>query len=159
MTSELVIAPDERAFRAHVGRAAFAAGIDRGRWRVLDIAWPYVQIAVTAAPRTGAPGEFVLRFELSGYPTSAPTATPWNAASGTPLAPESRPKGEFVGHVFRTDWEDGRALYAPFDRVALESHADWRMHHSSSSWDETKDITFYVQQVWQLLNDEDYVGV
>ena len=71
------VAPDRRALEAHLKGARFQMGIDGGLWRVIESGWPHMLIAVTAAPRENAPAEFALRFELSGYPQSAPTAAVW----------------------------------------------------------------------------------
>ena len=154
------IPPDERALRQHVASARFQEGVYRGRWQIVDeAAWPIVMITVTAARRDGAPSDYLLRFDLSGYPESAPTATPWNATTGSVLESELRPKGERVGHVFRTDWEDGRALYAPFDRVALNGHPNWMTQHSRQVWDPSKDLAWLLQILHEMLNNDDYTGI
>ena len=154
------MSPDERSFREHVKSPRFLDGVGRGRWQVVgDIAWPIVMIAVAAGPRDSAPSRYVLRFDLTGYPETAPTATPWNPTTGDVLEPALRPKGERVGFVFRTDWENGRALYAPFDRVALNSHADWRKQHPRRVWDSSKDLAWLLQILHEMLNNHDYTGV
>ena len=154
------MSPDERVFREHLNSARFQEGVDRGRWQMLgNIAWPIVIIAVAAGPRDGAPSEYVLRFDLTGYPETAPTATPWNPTTGDVLDAALRPKGERVGYVFRADWENGRALYAPFDRVALDSHSDWRKKHPRRVWDSSKDLAWFLQVLHEMLNNDDYKGV
>jgi hypothetical protein len=124
-----------------------------------DIAWPNAMIAVAAGPRDSAPSKYVLRFDLTGYPETAPTATPWNPTTGLVLEPALRPKGERVGYVFRTDWANGQALYAPFDRVALNSHSDWRKQHPRRVWDSSKDLAWLLQILHEMLNNDDYTGV
>ena len=152
--------PDELAFRGHIARGRFQSGVDRGDWRVVgQMAWPCVLITVSAAKRENGPSEFGLRFDVSGYPATAPTATPWDLEQDVVLAPARRPKGDRVGMAFRSDWEGGRALYVPFDRVALDSHPGWRTQYPRYVWDGTKDITFYLRNVHELLNDDDYLGV
>ena len=152
--------PDERVLRQHVASARFQEGVDRGRWQIVgDIAWPVVMIALKAGPRDSAPSEYVLRFDLAGYPESAPTATPWNPTTGDVLEPALRPKGERVGHVFRTNWEDGRALYAPFDRVALNGHSRWKTQHPRRVWDSSKDLAWLLQILHEMLNNDDYTGI
>lgn len=153
--------PDERVFRDHVSSARFQDGVDRGRWRVVgDIEWPSVLIAVTAGPRDNAPKEFFLRFDLTGYPVSAPTATPWNLMAGAVLEEDQRPKGELVGQVFRSDWEEGKALYAPFDRVALDRyHPDWRQIYPRQAWNAKRDLVWVLQNLHKMLNDDDYTGI
>ena len=154
------ISPDERVFRDHVSSARFQEGVGRGRWRVVgDIVWPVVLVAVSAGPRDNAPSEYVLRFNLTGYPETAPTATPWNPTTGCVLEQGLRPKGKRMGHVFRTDWEDGRALYAPFDRVGLQSHPKWRTQHPRRAWDSSRDLTWLLQILHEMLNNDDYTGI
>lgn len=154
------MSPDERSFREHVKSPQFQNGLGRGRWKMVgDMAWPNVMIAVSAGQREGAPSEYVLRFDLTGYPETAPTATPWNPTTGDVLELALRPKGERVGYVFRADWENGRALYAPFDRVALDSHPDWRKQHPRRVWDSSKDLAWLLQILHEMLNNDDYTGV
>ena len=154
------MSPDERALRAHLTGTRFREGVERGRWRVVgEVTWPVVLVAVAAGPRGNAPAEYFLRFDLGGYPEAAPTAMPWNPASGDVLREELRPKGTRVGHVFRTDWENGRALYAPFDRVALSSHPNWRTTHPRRVWDSSRDLTWILQLLHEMLNNDDYTGI
>ena len=154
------MSPDERVLRQHVASARFLDGVERGRWRMVsEITWPLALIAVTAAPRDSAPSEYVLRFDLAGYPETAPTATPWNLTTGDMLEPALRPKGERVGHVFRTDWENGRALYAPFDRVAMNGHSSWKKQHPRRAWDSSKDLAWLLQILHGMLNNDDYTGI
>ena len=154
------MSPDERVLRQHVASARFQDGVERGRWKIVGgITWPVVMIAVAAGPRDSAPSEYVLRFDLAGYPETAPTATPWNPTTGDVLEPDLRPKGQRVGHVFRTDWEGGRALYAPFDRVALNGHSNWKGQHPRQAWDSSKDLVWLLQILHEMLNNYDYTGI
>ena len=152
--------PDERVFRDHVSSARFQDGVERDRWRVVgDIEWPFVLIAVTAGPRDKAPKEFFLRFDLTGYPALAPTATPWNPQTDTLLEEDQRPKGDRVGYVFRSDLDGGISLYAPFDRKGLDRHPDWREKYPLQVWNAKRDLTWVLQILHQMLNDDDYTGV
>ena len=47
--SERLMAVDEQVFRAHLEAGPFQSGVDRGRWRLLSLQWPYALIAVQAA--------------------------------------------------------------------------------------------------------------
>lgn len=149
---------DEQVFRQHLAGPRFQEGVDRKRWRLVgEIAWPHAVIAVSAAPREGAPEEFFLRFDLTGYP-AMPTAMPWDPEAGAMLAPNKRPKGPRVGHLFRTNWNNGTALYAPYDRVAWNGHENWRQTHPRELWENSPEITHILRNVHHLLNAEDYAG-
>ena len=154
------ISPDERVFRDHLSGAKFAVGLKQGKWRIVgDIEWPHALIAISAAQRENSPEEFFFCFNLSGYPGEAPTATPWDPSTENVLSSGMRPKGDRVGYVFRSDWENGQALYAPCDRVALRWHPEWRQSYAAHAWDVTKDLTWVLQFIYRLLNDADYEGV
>jgi hypothetical protein len=152
------IDPDQRAFAAHRRSARFLAGVDAGRWRVVKSEWPIVLVAVAAAPRPGSPAEYFLRLTADGYPTAGITAAPWDPEADTLLAAEDRPTGEIAGHVFRSDWNGGTALYAPWDRVALPGHTDWPTTHPTQVWTPARDLTFFLECVWEVLNSDDYKG-
>lgn len=156
----MAMPPDERALRGHIAGPRFIDGVERGKWRVVgDIEWPYVLVAVTAATRVNAPREYFLRVDAAGYPSSAPTLTPWDPETRDVLAADSRPKGERAGAIFRSDWADGEALYAPFDRVALGGHSGWRQKHPRHTWHAGRDLAWVLQYLHDLLNDADYTGV
>lgn len=116
-------------------------------------------IGIRAGIREGGPEWIVLRFELRDYPTRAPTGTPWNRQTGLRLEAQLRPKGERASMAFRSDWEEGRALYTPYDRVALESHPQWAQTYPLHAWHPKRTLVFYLECVYELLNDSEYVGV
>jgi hypothetical protein len=157
--AEPLIPPDQRAFKADANKPSFIAGVYRGDWKIESVEWPTVEISIAAARRPGAPARFCLRCDLTNYPADAPTATPWDPGTASKLAPVGRPKGDDVGMVFRSDWEEGRALYAAYDRVALAGHANWVTEHPRTSWNGTQDLTWWVLRIWELLNDDDYLGI
>ena len=154
------MAPDERALRAALETAVFRSGVDGGRWRLVDLEWPIGIFTVSAAARPNAPSEYGLRIDLSSYPQQAPTATPWDMCLGASLAPDRRPKGERVGKVFyNSNWAEDLALYAPWDRKALEGHPAWPDRHPEDVWHPRRDIAFFLERVHELLNADDYTGI
>lgn len=150
--------PDAEAVRDHLASARFQQGVDAGRWRVVEETWPVATIAVAAADRGSGPAEYAFRIDLTRYPHQAPTFEPWHAAERRRLAPNERPKGERASEIFRCDWEDGRALYAAYDRVALSGHPDWANTYPRSAWRPTRDLTFALNHIWEVLNDADYLA-
>jgi hypothetical protein len=151
--------PDEGMFRAHLESGPFLSGADRGRWRLIEITWPYTVVGVSAAARENGPLEYVFRFECSNYPQSPPTAQPWDLEYGVPLAPARWPGGRSrVPAAFRPDWKGGQCLYLPCDRVSIEGHDAWRTQHPAMNWTSTSDITLYLDILYELLNSSDYTG-
>jgi len=156
--SGAVLTPDHRAVLEHLEGAEFLEGVARGWWKLTLFAWPYMYVAVAAAPRADSREAVVLRMDLNGYPQEAPTSTPWDPDTASVLSAAKRPRGEFVSHVFRTDWMEGQALYAPYDRVAINGHLSWEVQHAADLWNPTRNFAFVLLRVHQLLNDDDYEG-
>lgn len=155
MTDEMNIA--ERAFRTHINKGPFLNGVTRGKWRLIDISWPYAFIAVSAAKRDNGPEEFIIRFELSNYPTEPPTADLWDMEKLSKLDASMRPCGEArVSKAFRADRS---SLYLPCDRLEISSHPEWRDKHPSMLWSPDGDITQYLRIIHELLISIDYSGV
>lgn len=147
-------APDQRAFEADVAKPAFRLGEADGRWRLVEIAWPFALIAITAKDQQ----EYILRFNCSGYPQTPPTGGPWDSSHNAVLAFDLWPQGRGgrVSAVFRTDWKDGTALYLPCDRESFAGHENWRHEMPSKIWRPKDGIIQYLELVYDLLNCGDY---
>lgn len=156
--SEDLASPAEIAIRAHLASARFQSGVDENRWRLITLEWPSALIGVSAAPREASPSEYVLKFDLSGYPIPGLTAALWDESGNCLLDERRRPKGNRASRVFRADWEGGRALYAPWDYVALGKHEQWPRQHQLQAWHVNRDLTFYLVNTWEVLNDDAYLG-
>ena len=116
-------APAQRAFEADAAKPAFRLGQAEGRWRLIEIVWPFVLVAVTAKDQQ----EYILRFNCSDYPQTPPTGGPWDLSRNAVLAFDLWPRGQGgrVSAVFRTDWKNGTALYLPCDRESFAGHEIW----------------------------------
>lgn len=159
MSQVVAVGLEERVFLEHIERGPFQSGVDRGRWRLVSINWPYAVIVVSAAVRANAPSEYGFRFELSGYPMSPPTAQPWDIAGGTALAHNRWPSGRGrIPLAFNPGWKNGQCLYLPCDRQAIQGHEGWITTHPEMIWSTSGDITQYLRIIYDLLNSEDYTG-
>jgi len=121
--------------------------------------WPHVYFSIAAAARKSSLEHYVLRLDCTGYPSVGPTGTLWDVAGQRRLADAQWPRG--TGHVsatLRTDWENGAALYHPFDRRAAQTHGDWPTKHPHLRWNERRTIVDYLSMVHSLLNSSEYHG-
>jgi hypothetical protein len=143
---------DERAFQMHMERPDFQVAVLKGRWRVLRIAWPHVDIGVRA--RDGL--EWGFRFLLDGYPARLPNAKPCAIETGAPLPGTLWPKG--LGRfsaVFNPNWNQA-ALYLPCDRLALPGHDQWVTQLPEMLWPPLRGIIHYLEILYDLLNSSAY---
>jgi hypothetical protein len=148
----------ERLLRDDLELGPFTAGVDRGWWRLHELAFPYAIFEIAATPRPGSPEWYALRMYIAAYP-QAPSAQPWDVATGGPLAAARWPGGaERIMKIFNPGWRPD-ALYFPMDALALQGHDSWRTDFACHVWDDAKDITQYLGFVHELLNTEEYTGV
>jgi hypothetical protein len=162
MSASVVITPDESVLRAHLEGVRFQMGVADRLWRLEDLTWPRALLTVAAAVRPKAPDEFAFLFDLSGYPEAAPTACIWDSAKNSPLVGSARPRGSrgAILQIFRDDWLEGRALYAPYDRLSLANHPDdWADKWPMSKWTRDRDLTFVLRQIYDELHAVGYVGI
>lgn len=161
--------PDQRLFNEDVGSAEFRAGLLKGKWGLAEdgqagaaSTWPQVHLWMAAAPRANAPDRFHVELDASGYRSMPPTGTFWDQATKAPLGVDKRPKGRTgsrVARIFRTDWENGRAFYHPYDRLAAQSHLNWKSEQPRRVWSPAHTIVDWLELFHGLLQSEDYIGV
>lgn len=153
--------PEQAIFLSHVAEAPFQAGLDRERWgfhgSLADIAWPYVTLWVQADSTVMPNRRVYLRFDLQGYSETAPTACPWDVATNGPLEHANWPKGSNnVPKIFNPGWNNGSALYAPCDRMAMKNHDQWKAEFPGVWWEQTFTIVHYLRFIHACLNCERY---
>ena len=146
--------PDQRAFEADVGSAAFRLGEAEGRWRLTKTTWPHAFIAVRAKDDL----EYVLRLNCTDYPVTPPTGGPWALTENAVLAADRWPpgRGGRMSAVFRSGWKGGTALYLPCDRESIAAHDNWRQEMPAEVWRPADGIVQYLEIVHELLHCRDY---
>jgi hypothetical protein len=155
-----ILSPDRLALEFHLAGSEFRCGEMEGRWRFLALQWPWARIAVTAAPRPGAPSEYAFRFTCDGYPVNPVVGQLWDEADMRPLEARLWPGGRgVVQSVFRPEWLMGICLYLPADRLSINGHPNWRSEHPSRLWRPERGITCYLEQIHDLLDSSDYTGL
>jgi|SRR5215469_14302054 len=144
---------NEEALEKHLASGRFQAGVIRGRWKLIDKAWPLVYVGITA--RDGS--QVTLRVNCSDYPHQPPSAMPWDSTANGPL-PENRwPKGGRVSQVFNPGWKGGTALYIPCDRQSIEGHPNWNSEYPWMIWNPARGLVQYIEAVFETLQSNELV--
>jgi hypothetical protein len=151
--------PDESLFKKHLEEAVFLTGVADSQWGLVgsaeEIIWPHVLLWCKATPPEGTgSSKYYFRFNLEGYSEQAPTALPWDVSKNQPLAIEVWPGwSEQLRKVFNPKWNNGIALYAPCDRIAIPGHAQWKEKHPTDFWTPGSTIIKYLRFLLKILND------
>ncbi|MHB8270247.1 DUF7665 family protein [Bradyrhizobium sp.] len=164
-----MLAPDQRLFEADLSSVEYRDGVAKGLWALAETdalpngaAWPNVYFWMAAARRTDAPDRYYVASNLSGYRSVPPTGTFWDPIRKAALELGKRPKGKpgsRFAMVFRTDWENGRAFYHPYDRLAAQGHGEWPKEQPHLIWTSSHTIVDYLEEFQSLLTCGDYLGV
>ena len=156
--------PDVLGFNRHVNNGDFQLAAQQGKWGIVNNdserpTWPFTIIWVSASPRENSPEKYYFRFELTNYPSDPPDICIWNHETNTPLEAEFRPKGvEDAKMLFRTDWENGLHLYAPYERKGLSTHGNWPNEYPDMCWKAGDSIVKALENIHYTLNSKDYHG-
>ena len=143
----------EKQLQRDLDSIPIQVGVIRGYWTIERLEWPFLFVTISGPTEKVNGGRVWLRLEVDGYP-GIPSATPWDEELGEQLAAEKRPTGGRATTTFRTDWEEGRALYLPVDRVAVTTHADWPQTYAAELWDPAKGLVQLLDLVHHILNEE-----
>jgi len=157
------ISLDEECFREHLDGFNFRQGAADEQWGIHNddsVKWPNVVIWISAKPSGQSPEIFHLYFDLNHYPKTGPTAYLWDPSTKTKLDLTKWPKGNGnVKMVFRTDWNNAKALYAPWDRLAAVGHPKWQSKHTGLIWNPNHTIVNYLRPTYELLHSDEYHGI
>jgi len=155
----------EQIMEADLVSPEFLSGAAAGAWGRVhhdQAQWPRALFWLAVPPRVRSPDRYYVLVDATGYRCAAPTGTFADPQTLEQLAPQHRPKGKEgsrFAKVFRTDWENGRAFYHPFDRVAASSHADWVQTMPNKVWTPNHTIVDWLDEFCSLFQSEDYLGV
>jgi len=129
----------------------FRVGVQRGKWRLMGLHFPFALFFITAAPRQNGPAGFLLRSECSGYSGIAPTSQLWHGGNNAVLDVLHRPRSAQDVMVAFSAW--GQCLYHPIDRLARDH---WPGQFLEKQWHPHHTITFLTETVYDLLHTSEY---
>jgi hypothetical protein len=139
---------------AHLISGRFLAGVARGRWQQLSQAFPALYVAIVARDSR----RIILRFDCTGYPERAPTATVWDWERQQRMPGERWPRGGRVSQVFNPNWKGGAALYIPCDRESIDGHPNWYAEYPWLIWRPAVGLTHYIEAIHEILQSHELLA-
>lgn len=150
----------ERTLLAHLDTVRFLAGVDEGRWEILELRWPclYVRVRVIAGHNeTSLSQDF--RLECSGYPEPGPYVERWSYASTErrgerPPAPTGPGAPGYIDAL--KEWGSGGeegGIYRAWNRGAAR-HNDWSRKRPDEAWHRGRQISFIMEQLYALVSEQ-----
>lgn len=147
------MAPDESALRMDLAGTRYRVNEFRGKWKLVSLEFPIAMFRVRGAAKPGCPPWLLLRLDCAGYRGVAPTGQLWNGPLNAELESTLRPHS--ANGIITAFQEWGKCLYHPIDRLARHH---WAGQHNDLAWSKDKDITSYLEVVYDLLHDSQYVS-
>jgi hypothetical protein len=148
--------PAEQAVRADLTSARFRVGVKRGHWRQVSYTFPVLLVAVAAIEPDGSSSEYSFRFELTGFPGTAPEVRIWDRTTNALLLTNKRPTGSNrVVEAFKS-WGN-ETVYRPWDRHG-GAHNNWATTHPGLAWNPKRDLTFILEDLHGLLTSNAAAG-
>lgn len=147
---------DQQLVEKHLQDSVFCLGQIQEKWRLINKSWPDIVFEVKASCGKW----WCLKINLEGYPVQAPKGLFWSQEENRSLQSDKLPRGGaldgFDDGIERSFKNHEDNLYCPFDRAGLKMHPEWATKHPKQAWSETKTITFYLENIYALLNSRGY---
>lgn len=143
----------QKAISAELEGARFLAGSLRKRWRLISYEYPIMFIGVSNGSPEDNSKEYVFRFELTDFPSTAPDVRIWDLSSNNVLAKDKRPKGsQRVNEAFK-EWNEGN-IYRPWERTGV-THNNWIQDHPELTWHSNRGLIFILEDLHGLISSSD----
>lgn len=147
--AEVACPPAASAIAADLNSNLFKVGVARGMWRLVEAGFPFYIFAVTEHGSANQDKEHFFRFELSGFPATAPWVQIWDTEHGVELHPEQRPQHNDLQKQSFKAWQN--SVYRPWDRFA-GVHNNWNATYPDLAWNPTRNLSFVLNDLYQILN-------
>ena len=147
--------PRERLLHEHLDSEEFHAGVGAGHWRLIDLSWPVLIVAIAIGQR-----ELGMRIDVDEYGPQAPAGQPWDLGANAALPMGHWPVTGRTPEVFRHDWsaQNGNAPYLACDRFAIAGH-NWATENPDQVWNASRTIVFYLEQLHRSLRSSRLPGL
>jgi len=145
------INPNQERVELDMLEPAFLDGVERRKWRVVGLQWPYLLVGIAA----GDGGELGMRIELDQFPTQAPAGIPWILDEDRASTINELPTGARAERIFRSGWSQGHEWtpYMASERLVtrVNEHPEWQQMYPSRAWNVSRHLSFYLEQLHREL--------
>jgi hypothetical protein len=154
---EEIVPPARRTVETQLNSVRFLAGVEAGRWKLLEFAWPHVCVRVTGTdPDTGRTFAHDFHLECTGFPDPGPFVERWgcadNATYGARPPPPAGPGSPGFIDAMK-DWGPGGGIYRAWNRGAA-SHNNWAKIRPDEAWHPKRDIVFIMEHLYALVTEQ-----
>lgn len=156
------ITPDEHTLLEHLKSVRFQAGVEEGRWEVLELAFPVLIVRVNGEDLSGQTRTSMdFRMECDGFPAIAPFVERWDYQLGgrptQPAVPPAPPTAAPSVTDALKDWSNPQGahggIYQPWQRYAAD-HNGWAAIRPDLAWHRNRNISFIMEELYALISEQ-----
>jgi hypothetical protein len=138
---------------AHMTRPRMIAGIETGRWEVLEQEGTNLAVRVFGRDYdSGLVVQMEFRLECDGLPELGPHVYLWdNAKKDRPTPPAQEMSTPGVVDALK-DWGRPGGIYRAWQRYAA-NHGDWHLKRPEEAWHRDRDITFIMERLYEIVSE------
>lgn len=155
-----VLDPALTRIEAELASPDFRAGVQEGKWCLVDFKFPILKIDINGTKPDGTRALYRIWFEVRGFPGQRVWAQQWSRINDCAATPAERPTGnERVENAFR-GWESGGGihLYCPWEREVAATHPNFLTEFPEKSWNNNRNLIFILEELYGLLNLNNFPG-
>lgn len=143
--------PDRLTLDEHLQSTRFLAGVEEGRWEVLDYQFPQLVVRVTGTDLTGQT-TFAHDFRLvcDDFPEQGPFVERWNFKDGALPPPPKEGSPGWVDAM--KQWGPG-GIYRAWQRTARD-HNSWADKRPDDAWHRDRHLTFIMERLYALVCEQ-----
>jgi hypothetical protein len=142
--------PSETRVSAELYEPGFIAGVQAGRWRIHEFAFPRLDFYITATEPDGRTIVYGFRGDVTNFPGTNPLVRIWDLANNTPLSAPLRPKGNQRVAITFQQWGDD-TVYRPWDRMT-GPHNNSAVNLPHLAWRPDRPLLFIFEDLHGILN-------
>ncbi len=153
--AEEITPPAFKTLETQLNSVRFLAGVEAGRWELLQLEWPHAYMRVTGRELdSGRTFAHDFRMECTGFPDPGPLVERWlyadDATHGSrPPAPTGPGAPGFIDAM--KEW--GAGIYRAWNRGAA-SHNNWAGLRPDEAWHSKREITFIMEHLYALVTEQ-----
>jgi hypothetical protein len=148
------ISAAQRTLEAQLNSLRFLAGVESGRWKIVDLVFPSLVVEVTAKdPNSGRNATLEFQLLCDNFPALGPFVQHWDHRTKQRPAPLASSPG--VTDALKTWHRDGSngeygGIYRAWQRHAA-AHNSWAAKRPDEAWHRERHITFIMEHLYGLV--------
>ena len=153
--AEAAVPASQNTLEMQLSSVRFRAGVEQGRWKIVSLAFPVLQVDVTGldAP-SGQRATLGFQLLCDNFPASGPFVQHWDHENGVRPDPICESSPGVVDALKPWEHKPGKygGIYRAWQRYAA-GHNSWAAKRPDQAWRRDRHITFIMEHLYELVSE------